>query len=119
LKANHPGDSPAHFPSLTLKNLNKSEKFVFPRQALTFFFFLEPAVEGGTEEEGDEGKGHASDQRNQPEPFTALRAQFSPKIRPKIEFTAQTPSVVSLYLTNINHFLVKFNKMRVVLKHLI
>ena len=56
--------------------------------------------------------------RNQPEPSVEPRCarNLDLKFGPKSNLAAQTSSVVNLYVTNINHFLVKFKKMRVVLK---
>ena len=41
---------------------------------------------------------------------------FYPKFCTKSSLASQTPSAVNLYVININHYLVKFKKMRVVLK---
>ena len=54
------------------------------------------------------------------EPIQAIRCaaqprNFHPKFCPKSSHASQTPNVVNLYLTNINHFFVKFKKMRLVL----
>ena len=55
---------------------------------------------------------------NQLEPSSDWRCarNFGTQNGPKLSLASQTSSVVNLYVTNINHFLVKFKKIRVVLK---